>query len=201
MCPRPFRLALLLAAGLALAPPARAVDVQSDVAVQSNKSVGDYLADLSSSEDPDRLFAARVLLGELKRNLRIVERARPDSIAHLDAQALLVELEDRLPRGCATAVRFKNTTAACADIFALLGDPTALPALREVLAGETRKGVRKHLEAAIATLAPFESALAPDARAPADPAAIVPPAPALPPGVPSPDPPPTTSPTPAPGGP
>lgn len=206
MYQRPLRLALLLAAGLALAPAARAVDVQSEAAVQSNKSLGDYLADLSSTEDPDRLFAARVLLGELKRNLRVVDRAKPDSIAYLDAQALLVELDERLPRACATAVRFKNTTAACADIFALLEDPTPLPVLREVLAGETRKGVRKHLEAAIAALAPLESAPAPDAprllpAAPADPGAVVPPAPVLPPGVPSPDPPPTTSPTPSPGAP
>lgn len=175
MVVRPLPLAVALAFGLAFAPVALAVDVQSDAAIQSNKSLGDYLADLGGSEDPDRLFAARVLHGELKRALKTEARAKPGSIAQLDARALLVELLDRLPRACASAIRYQNTTATCADIHALLEDPAALPILREVLGGETRKGVRKRLEAAIAALAPLEDAAAPPAP-PLVPAPVPPPA-------------------------
>jgi hypothetical protein len=158
------------------APPARALDVQSEAAVQSSKSLGDYLDDLEDESDPDRLFAARVLQGELARALRTVDRAPEGSLAWLDARALLLELEERLPRACTAAVRFRNTVAPCADILARLEVTTALPALREVRTLETRRAVTKRLDAAIAAL----EARVPPAPPPAPPAVAAPPPPAPP---------------------
>lgn len=182
---------LLLGAAFALlalaAAPAHAVDVQSEAAVQSNKSLSDYLGDLEGAEDPDRLYASRVLRGELRRALRTEAKAAPGSLAQLDARALLVELSDRLPRACTTALRYKNSVAPCADMLAMLEATDALPALREALEGETRRGPRKSLEAAIEALeakapaSPPEPTVAP--TRPPDPAAPVP-APGPPPHVP-----------------
>ncbi len=145
--------ALLALAVLVLPSPARAVDEQSDVAVQSQKSLTDYLTDLESDSDPDRLYAARVLRGELKRVLRTEAKARAGSLASLDARATLIELEERLPRGCRVALQKVNSVAPCADILALLDVKAAVPELQGVLAVEKRKWVRRHLEAALERLA------------------------------------------------
>lgn len=189
---------LLLGAALALlalsAAPAHAVDVQSEAAVQSNKSLSDYLGDLEGSSDPDRLYAARVLRGELRRALRTEAKAAPGSLAQLDARALLVELSDRLPRACTTGLRYKNSVGPCADMLAMLEATEALPALREALKGETRRGPRKSIENAIAALEAKAPASAPTAPAPAPTA----PAPA---SVPAPAPPAASTEAPAPAAP
>ncbi len=203
--PAPARLALLALLALAALPgAARAVDVQSDAAVVSTKSLGDYIEDLSGDSDPDRLFAARVLRGELKRALRVEARAAEGSLTQLDARALLVELGARLPDACSAAVRFKNTVEPCADILAMLEVRGALPILREILANETRKGARKHLEAAIAALEALPPEPVPAVPSPPPPAVTTDPAvpvPGLPPFVPpTPDGGPTPEPAPAPGG-
>ena len=165
MSRRPLAAALVL---LALAAPASAIDVQSEVAVESTKSLTDYLDDLAGSSDPDRLFAARVLRGELRRALRAEQRAEPGSLRQLDAQSLLVDLDARLPGACSVAIRHLNAVIPCADIFALLGQRAALPLLREVRAGETRRRPQRHLDAAIAALeaTPAEPPVPPASRAP-----------------------------------
>jgi hypothetical protein len=151
----PARLAaavLALSAAAALAPPAHAIDEQSELSTQSHKTLSDYFADLESDSDPDRLYAARVLRGELSRALRTEATAREGSLASLDARATLLELETRLPLGCRRGLQKLNSVAPCADILRMLGTKEALPELQTVLSVETRKWVRKHLESAIAEL-------------------------------------------------
>jgi len=159
MSPPPrIALARLTAALLAfyaaavLAPPAHALDEQSELSTQSHKTLTDYFADLEGESDPDRLYAARVLRGELSRALRTEATAREGSLASLDARAVLLELETRLPQGCRGALQKRNSVAPCADILRLLGVKDALPELRAVLEVEQRKWVRKHLDKAIAEL-------------------------------------------------
>jgi hypothetical protein len=137
---------------LALASPAFAVDAQSSLQEGSQKEIADYLHDLASDSDPDRLFAARVLKGDLARALATERRAPEGSLPWLDARSLLVELDARLPDACRVAIRHQNATAPCADIYAMLQYRPALPLLVELRAGEQRKPVQRRLDAAIATL-------------------------------------------------
>lgn len=145
-------LAALLLALPTLASPAHAVDEQSEAAVQSQKSLPDYLADLEGDSEPDRLYAARVLRGELTRVLRVEAKAPAGSLASLDARAILIELEDRLPRACRSGLQKLNSVAPCADILGLLDVKEAVPEIQAVLAVEKRKWVRRHLEKALARL-------------------------------------------------
>ncbi|MES2637987.1 MAG: hypothetical protein V4850_00835 [Myxococcota bacterium] len=143
---------LLLAVAALFASPAHAVDAQSDVAVQSQKSLGDYFADLEGDSDPDRLYAARVLRGELTRVLHVEAKAPAGSLASLDARAILIELEERLPRACRAGLQKLNSVAPCADILGLLDVKAAIPEIQAVLLVEKRKWVRRHLEKALVRL-------------------------------------------------
>lgn len=143
---------------LALVSPAFAVDAQSSLQEGSQKEIADYLHDLASDSDPDRLFAARVLKGDLARALRTERHAPEGSLAWLDARSLLVELDARLPDACRVAIRHLNATAPCADIYAMLQYRPALPLLTELRAGEQRTAVQKRLDAAIATLSALPEA-------------------------------------------
>lgn len=154
-------LAALLALGtLVGVSPALALDVENPQATTASKTTADYLHDLEGESAPDRLYAARLLRGLLARALRTEARASPDTIAYDDARALLVELEGRLPTACRTALRYDNAVAPCADILAMLDARSALPALRERLAEEDRKGPRRRLERAIAALEAAETTAA-----------------------------------------
>jgi hypothetical protein len=145
---------LLLLAVLLAAAPALAIDEPQNPAGQdvSQKSLGDHLGDLVGESAPDRLYAARVLRGHLLRALKIEARGREGSFALDEARAELVELEERLPEACRAALKHDNVVAPCADVLAALDVTAALPELKERLAVETRKGVRKRVEAAIAAL-------------------------------------------------
>lgn len=154
--------ALLLAVFLfGLAAPAFALDVDADPssgATPASKTTAEYLSDLTDDSKPDRLYAARALRSQLKSALRAEARSKPGSLAHDEARAALVELSDRLPEACTTALRYDNVVAPCADILTLLEVTSALPALVERRAIETRKSVIKRLDKAIAAL----SALPPE---------------------------------------
>lgn len=143
---------LLLLAALLYAAPAAALDAENPQGPKVEKTTADYLAELEGESAPDRLYAARVLRGQLRRALRVEARGEPGSIPYEEARALLVELEARLPQACTAGLKADNIVAPCADVLAWLEVRSALPALRERLATETRKGPRKRLERAIATL-------------------------------------------------
>lgn len=117
-----------------------------------DKTTADYLLDLDSDDASDRLLAARVLEGLLKRSLRTVEHARPGSLASDDAKAALVELEERLPSTCSDALSYDNVVAPCAEMLAILAYKPALPLIQAAAEKETRKGVKKRLDAAIELL-------------------------------------------------
>lgn len=147
------RLAALLAVLLMfVAAPAAAMDAENPQAPKSEKSTADLLSDLDGDEAPDRLYAARVLRGQLRRALRTEARGRVGSIPYEEARALLLELDLRLPEACTSALQFENTVGPCADMLAWLQVRDALPKLRERRAAEERKRVQKRLDAAIATL-------------------------------------------------
>jgi hypothetical protein len=165
-----LRLAGLALVALALSPsPALAIDEQSDVAVGSQKALADYFADLEGDSDPNRLYAARLLKGMLTRALHTAEHAPADSLASLDARSLLVELEARLPTACRAGILHRNAVGPCADIFAMLGDPSILPTLRDLRSKELRHGVQRQLDDAIATLAALPGAPPAAEPAPAGP--------------------------------
>jgi hypothetical protein len=174
------RLALgagLVAALLARAPSAAAVDVQSSASVNSVKTTQDYLSDLDGDSAPDRLYASRVLRGQLRHALRVERTAKEGSLARDDARSALIELGDRLPHACMSNLSAATTVAPCADILGMLEVQEALPLLQRALATEKRKWARRHIETAIALLG-GTSTLAPPAAAPASEPAAVPAAPA-----------------------
>lgn len=141
---------------LLLVAPALAVDPIGDDEVRqtstSDKPLAAWLADLTSDDDNKRLYAARVVHGTLRRDLRITTRAREGSLAYDDARAEMVELEERVPSACIVSVDYSNTAALCADMLAWLEVTDARPALEQALAKESRQSVRKRLEAALASI-------------------------------------------------
>lgn len=138
---------------LALVAEALAVDPETDANVpRTEKTLSEYLSDLSNDDDNKRLFAARVVRGRLRHDLRVLERAREGSLAYDDARLELVELESRIPGSCIVALSYPNTVALCADMLAWLEVSDARPALEEALARETRRGVRPRIEAALAEI-------------------------------------------------
>lgn len=141
---------------LAFASRALAVEPAADDQLRgesaSDKPLAQYLTELTLDDDPKRLYAARVVYGTLKHDLHVVDHAHEGSIAYDDARAELVELQDRVPGACLVAVSYPNTVALCADMLAWLEVSEAREPLQKLLETETRKSVRKHLEAALATI-------------------------------------------------
>ena len=117
-----------------------------------DKTTSDYLLDLDGDDASDRLLAARVLEGLLKRSMRTIEHAKPGSLASDDAKAAMVELEERIPDTCSDALSYDNVVAPCAEMLAILGYQPALPLIQAAAEKEKRKGVKKRLEAAIELL-------------------------------------------------
>ncbi len=113
--------------------------------------LSDWAHDLESDRKGDRLLAAR----ELRRMTQSAHR-QSQSKNPFRAQEGLVLLADlRSEVGPAVrraAVDHANVRRPCAQILASLGDPAALPELRQALAAEARKGVSKQLQRAIDTL-------------------------------------------------
>jgi len=136
------------------------------------KGLSDYLGDLSSGDGPKRLYAARTVRFETRRALHAVQHAPPESLASLDAQSALVEIEARAPDGCLSALHYENTAVICAEILADLARNDQLPVLRAARSLVKGTGPLRRFDAAVATLAAIpEAAPAPASPAPASPAA------------------------------
>lgn len=116
------------------------------------KTLRDYLSDLSSEESPKRMYAVRTVRFETRRALRAINSGKEDSIAWLDAQSAMVELEARAPSGCIAALRFPNSAVPCAEILADLERTEALPVLAATRPIVTGKGPLKRFDAAVARL-------------------------------------------------
>ena len=158
-------LAILVLLTAALFPhPAHAVDRQDPRAPATMKTTAHYLTDLSGPEGPDRLFAARVLRGRVKRAVADASGDEAD-IATLEARALLDELARELPGRCAVAMGQESVVPACADALARLDSTASLPALRVARAAATKRRTLRSLDRAIARL---EAPSAEAVPAPAD---------------------------------
>ena len=118
----------------------------------SDKTTAEYLSDLDGDKPSDRLLAARVLQGQLRRALRTEARGKVGTLAYDDARAALVELEQRLPGACSNALAYANVVAPCAEMLAMLDVFDAIPAIEAVLATETRKGPLRRITEALAML-------------------------------------------------
>lgn len=135
--------------------PAFAVDPTSpgESAPQSvAKTLSDYLADLGGDDAPERLYAARTVRAEERRALWAIDHAPPDSLAALDAQSILVEVEARVPMACRSALLYTNTVVLCTEILADLGHSELLAELRAARTRVTTKGGIKRVDAAILKL-------------------------------------------------
>lgn len=149
-----MRRALLLSL-LLLPLPALAIDQTEPTEPGtggSTKTTHDLLVDLHGDAGPDRLYASRALRSQLKHALRVEAHAPEASFAYDEARSLLIELEERLPSICTEALASPQVAAPCAEMLAMLGVKTAVPAIQAALATETRKGPQKRLTAALATL-------------------------------------------------
>ncbi|MSP56388.1 MAG: hypothetical protein EXR69_12415 [Myxococcales bacterium] len=116
------------------------------------KTTSQLLSDLGSDNGPNRLYAARALKAQLTRALKLVEHARPGSLAGDEALSILDELDVRLPEQCMAALEHKNVVAPAAEMLMLLGEKDALPAITDAASKEGRKGVLKRLRAAESAL-------------------------------------------------
>ncbi len=116
------------------------------------KTLRDYLSDLSSEESSKRMYAVHTVRFETKRALRAINSGKEDSIAWLDAQSAMVEIDARAPSGCVAALRFPNSAVPCAEVLADLERTEALPALLAARPTLTGKGPLKRFDAAVARL-------------------------------------------------
>ncbi len=115
---------------------------------QQTKTTAELLSDLGGEDGPNRLYAARALKAELRRSLSVVQHAQPGSMAGDEALSTLDEMGARLPEQCIVALKYPNVVAPAAEMLALLGDREAIPAVKDALAKETRKGVARRLQTA-----------------------------------------------------
>lgn len=130
-----------------------AVDPTSDDNVRpADKSLSEYLTDLSRDDGPKRLYAARVVWNHVKADLRIIENAREGSMAYDDARLEYVELAARVPDACRIALGYENTVALCADMLGWMEVTAARGDLQVALDKELRKSVRPRIEAALAAI-------------------------------------------------
>ncbi|GDX81011.1 hypothetical protein LBMAG42_28220 [Deltaproteobacteria bacterium] len=168
---------LLGLAGLFAMKPALAVDPSTpgESAPQSvAKTLSDYLADLGGDDAPERLYAARTIRGEERRALWAIDHAPADSLAALDAQSILVEVEARIPMACRSALLYTNTVPLCAEILADLGHAELLPEVRTARTRVSTKGAIKRVDAAIVRLEALALEAAPIAAPLVLPAAVPP---------------------------
>jgi HEAT repeat protein len=147
---------LMLLASVALAqnlPSGPSPDeVAEDPATLRQKTPAEYGADLDGEDGPDRSYAAR----ELKRLAHDARRrasGKPGTERTLEGRIALADLHDDVWGPALDAVvRRRDVRGAVASVLECLGDPDALPALREALAAEDRAGVQKRLQKAITAL-------------------------------------------------
>lgn len=191
-------LPLVLIAGPLLAP-ARAhaagldptgADGEGQSGPSPEKTLGDYFQDLDGDNAGDRLAAARVLRGMLRRTLRRVDEGREGTLAWDEARSVLFELEERIPPACLSALEYDNVVAPCAEMLAMLDVDAAVEPLRARAASlpESRRAerVQAALTALEANRAALPPAAAPTAPPPPAPSAGEPAAPLSPPPPPTP---------------
>lgn len=150
---------------------------------QKAKVLADYFADLGGDESGDRAFAARYLLGELRRHTWTYEHAQPGSIADLDARSALTELDARIPHACESALLFQNSAVFCAEMVAELGHAELTDQVVTAASRARTKGEARRFAAAVETLRNTSAEAAKgtnSATAAAVPAVSAPPSPALP---------------------
>ena len=108
-------------------------------------SLEDYLADLSSKDRPDRLYAAR----ELRRRVRNASRAAEGRIGTLrseEARHTLALFDAQLAPKCIELLALHpDLRGPCADILGTLRTDDALPVLLEHAANEERGWVERKL--------------------------------------------------------
>ncbi len=147
---------------LAFLAPALAVEGEEPAAAQAPpKTLGDYLSELSTDENAERLYAARYVRGELKRALRAQASRPPGSTEELEARVVLTELWNRVPGSCAVALKYTNTAAPCAEMIADLEIDTMHEAVKGALSLDLSRGQRARIEKAIARLPPPAAPVAP----------------------------------------
>ncbi len=148
---RPFLIPAILTM-LAAAGPAFAVDPNMPggeaPASAPAKTLSDYLADLGGDDAPERLYAARTLRGEARRALHAIARTPADSLASLNAQSVLVEVDARLPLACRSALQYANSAPLCAEMLADLEHVELIEEVRASRARVTAKCALKRLDAA-----------------------------------------------------
>lgn len=145
-------LMLLLGSFLPAAQAQEALGTEGALEPSGEKTIGEYLMALDGDDAGDRLMAARVLRGQLRRALRMLDRGQPGTLAHDDARALMIELDERLPEACLNALAYPNVAFLAAEMLAMLEIRSAAPAVERALAQEARKGPRRRMEAALALL-------------------------------------------------
>ncbi len=134
---------------------ALAVEGEEPQAAQAPpKTLGDYLSELATDENAERLYAARYVRGELNRALRAQASRPPGSTEEVEARVVLTEIWNRLPGSCAVALKFTNTAAPCAEMIADLEIDTMHEAVKASLSLDLSKGQRARVEKAIARLPP-----------------------------------------------
>lgn len=121
-------------------------------APQKAKSLTEYFTDLVGDEAGERAFAARYLLGEVRRHSWTYEHSQPGSIANLDARSALTELDARLPDACESALLFVNSAVFCAEMLAILERGEFVEQVTVAAAGARNKSEAKRFAAALETL-------------------------------------------------
>ena len=143
----PALLAMFTAAGPALAVDPNLPGGEAPTSAPA-KTLSDYLADLGGDDSPERLYAARTLRGEARRALHAIAHAPPDSIASLNAQSVLVEVDARLPLACRSALLYANSAPLCAEMLADLEHVELIEEVRASRVHVTAKCALKRLDAA-----------------------------------------------------
>lgn len=117
------------------------------------KAVPELAMDLVGDDGPDRLFAARELRRQAVWADHRAGRGPIRNDTQLEARATLQDLRaDVLGPARHAVVTFPKVRGAVADLLGALGDPSAVPDLEAARAAETRAGVQKRIDRAIAKL-------------------------------------------------
>lgn len=128
----------------------------------TQKGLPEYLADLGGDDDAERLFAARTVRGELRAALAATRHGNPESLAVLEAQSVLVEIDARAPEACRVALTYANTAAPCAEILADLGHRELIAEIAAAKGVAPSVAAKRRIEVALEKLSgPGSDTLAP----------------------------------------
>ena len=116
------------------------------------KSIAEYLMELDGDDASERLMAARVLRGHLRRALRTLDRGRVGTLSHDDARALMVELDQRLPEACMNALAYPDVAYLAAEMLAMLEIRSAIPAIELAMQREEKERRQERMAESLAAL-------------------------------------------------